>query len=60
MMMFNFSVFDWNYAYVQFSVFDWNYAFSASLVQKVKIVRLNWALVSGLIQICRIQRKRKS
>ena len=31
------------------SVFDWKYPFWASLVEKVKIVRLNWNLVASLI-----------
>ena len=42
-----FSMFD-------FSAFDWNYSFWANLVQIIKIVRLSWNLVPGLIRIRRI------
>ena len=38
-----------------FSVFDWNYPLWAKLVLKIKIVNLNWNLVPRLIRICRIQ-----
>ena len=38
-----------------FFVFDWIYPFGANLIQKIKIVSLNWKLVRKLIWICRIQ-----
>ena len=38
-----------------FSVFDWNYPLWVNLVQKIKLVNLNWNLVPRLIQICRFQ-----
>ena len=38
-----------------FSVLDWEYHFWANLVQKVKIVNSNWNLVLRLIQVWRIQ-----
>ena len=38
-----------------FSAFDQKYCFWANLVQKIKIVTLNWNLVLRLISICRIQ-----
>ena len=36
------------------SVFYWKYPFWVNLVQKLKIVSLNWNFVLRLIQICRI------
>ena len=38
-----------------FSVFNRICLFWENLVQKIKIVRLNWSLVSRLVRICRIQ-----
>ena len=38
-----------------FSVFNWNYPFWANLVQKIKIVSLSWNLVPKLIRKYRIQ-----
>ena len=38
-----------------FSVFDWNYLFWANFVQKIKFVNIGWNLVSRLIRMCRIQ-----
>ena len=38
-----------------FFVFDWNYPLWVNLVQKIKLVNLNWNLVPRLIQICRFQ-----
>ena len=38
-----------------FSVLEWENLFGANLVQKTKIVPLNWNLVPRLIRICRIQ-----
>ena len=38
-----------------FSIFDWKYLSWTNLVQKIKIVSLNWNLVPRLVGICRIQ-----
>ena len=38
-----------------FSVFDWNYPFWVKLIQKIKMVNLSWNLVPKQIWICRIQ-----
>ena len=38
-----------------FSVIEREYPFRASLLQRIKIIRLNWNMVPWLIRTCRIQ-----